>query len=152
MSKIDQDLSTIQTCVSLLSQHKKIHTLSLAITLLATACIFYLIVCEAVLSFDISILILILILGMAEILYSVRISFDCALWNRVLDRAPHLDFALDTMDQSLFSIGLIKKNKMNRDLASRITGCTRLFKRQLGTVVLQVFVLFILVLLKAVNY
>ena len=97
---------------------------------------------------SLSLLGLIVLLGLAELFYSIRSAIDARLFNDLY--RGDCD-SLETLDQTLVTLGLITQPLPQRSLAERWLGCRRLLKRQVIYLLLQVLSLLVLVVIQILS-
>ncbi len=133
----DATSMSLSSCIALLEQHKKIHGLSLPVTVVAVA----ILLAPLALSTSPSLLWLgitttIILLGLAEIWFALRIGFDQQLLASI--SADPSD--LQRLDQALIQLKLMPSSKAGRGLEERLQGCLRLLTWQGRVVVGQLLV------------
>jgi hypothetical protein len=84
----------------------------------------------------VAILAAVVLLGMVETFYAVRVGLDAALFHRLSAGPEDVDF--DTLDKALVWLGLVGKPRPGRTTADRVAGASRLLQRQAVMLGLQV--------------
>ncbi len=133
----DTALASIASCAALLEQHAKIHWLSVATTLIATA----ILLAAPMLPGPLSSLWLLAILsviavGLAEVWFAVRVGFDHVLLTSVVISPDKLQ----DLDRALIGLKLMPASKAGRDLDERLRGVVRLLKYQAALLCTQLAV------------
>lgn len=77
----------------------------------------------------------IIVLGIGAIWYSVRMAIDERLFRRLLTLGPHEE--LDSLDQALMALGMMKPDKAGRPMPARFQGALRLVRWQAGLTLTQ---------------
>jgi hypothetical protein len=78
---------------------------------------------------------MIVMLGLGTIWYGVRIIIDERLFRRLLVMGPRDE--LDTLDQALMDLSMMKPDKAGRPMHARMQGALRLVRRQAGLTLAQ---------------
>ncbi len=136
MAGMDKDLAaaTITSCAALLEQHTKIHVFSVAMTVVAGAMLLVSIGFSAsVSSLWLGTAAFIVLLGLAETWFAIRVGFD----RRLLSAIASGPEDLQRWDQALTELKLMPKSKTGRGLSERLHGCIRLLKMQAVLLVAQ---------------
>ena len=84
------------------------------------------------------VLALVVLAGIAEIYFAVRVGFDAALFERLREPAA-MDLA--ALDAALVQLGLLPASRSGRPLDERIAGARRLFYKQGAALAIQLAVL-----------
>ncbi len=71
----------------------------------------------------------------------IRIQFDRQLLKQLIEESDELDGQTMYLDQTLVSLGLIKTAKANRPWSQRLAGILRLFKLQVGVLMIAFILL-----------
>lgn len=128
------DKATIISCIALLDQHRKIHNLSVAMTVLSAGLLL-----ASVLFFPsppilcVGAIIAIILLGLAEIWFAIRVGFDQQLLSSMVTDPENLQ----PWDQALIRLKLMPAAKAGRALDERLRGCIGLLKMQAMLLVAQ---------------
>lgn len=139
MAGMDKDAASasIMSCAALLEQHTKIHGFSVAMTVMAVA------VSLALVGFSVSPLLLwpgttvvIVLLGLAETWFAIRVGFDRSLLLSIASGPENLE----PWDQALTGLKLMPASKAGRGLSERLQGCIRLLKWQAALLAVQLLV------------
>lgn len=138
------ETTTISVITDLLDQHKKIHSLSVGLTVSA---ILITVMLTALSQSTVLLWVpagLSIVLGLIETLLAIRVGFDSNLF-RTLGK-PHLNTQeeLKALDEALIALSMITADKAGRDLQARLQGCMRLFKKQALACALQLFALLLI--------
>lgn len=130
MPEQQQSKLMIDTCLALLVQHKTIHAVSVVMTLIAVLLllVFVLFNTQAYLWF--AMLAAVLVLGIAQIYYAIRIGFDVLLLQQLVAATQPISMGLALLDNALRQLGLLAPAKAGREIEQRIAGSLRLFKIQ----------------------
>ena len=84
------------------------------------------------------VLALVVLAGIAEIYFAVRVGFDAALFERLREPAA-MDLA--ALDAALVQLGLLPASRSGRPLDERIAGARRLFYKQGAALAIQLAIL-----------
>ncbi|MDO6524543.1 hypothetical protein [Motilimonas sp. 1_MG-2023] len=139
--------------ISLLRRGAELDQLSLCVTALS---ILMLMLQSALMitPWQLGLLIILLLVGLAQKMYALRVSLDADLFTQLavlwqqqgVATAQDTDPMLRALDSELAALGLIKTPQQTRVLQSRCQGALRLLKRQFFCVVLQLLMLLVLLL------
>ncbi|MCP3670916.1 MAG: hypothetical protein GY746_07950 [Gammaproteobacteria bacterium] len=128
-------ITNIEVCLAMLAQHRKVHLLSLCLTLLSAGAIVfsYLYISSTIL--ELIPLILVLAFGAVELTIAIRIGFDQQLLismnkYRDTDKQMDIDKEFSLLDDILIELELVKTKKPKRLLTDRLLGCIKLIKQQ----------------------
>ena len=141
MSVEEKQLDTVRCCIALIEQHHKPHLLSTGITFVAVSIMLYMAIVNSLSPYWLVTLVGIVILGLLEIKYAVRIGFDILLLRQLSNQTGNIDAGLNGIDHALMKLQLIPTDKSGKPLDTRLEGCLRLFKVQTGLCVVQIIVL-----------
>jgi hypothetical protein len=83
---------------------------------------------------------LVALAGLGEMYFAIRIAFDRVLFDRVAGAREVSDFA--ATDEALLRLGLMTASKAGRPADVRIAGARRLFRFQIGALVVQASLIF----------
>ncbi|MCW8928764.1 MAG: hypothetical protein OQL19_00830 [Gammaproteobacteria bacterium] len=137
MIKSHHDNTHITTCLSILKQYKKIHHLSLLITIILFMLLMIFAIMEQLILFWSLLLSSIVVLGLIETFYAIRLDVDLSLLDTLNMSDKPIEKSLASLDQSLLDLHLVSENKAGRSLDKRIQGCFKLFYKQIGLCLLQ---------------
>jgi|GEM_PF-3498441 len=135
------DLMRLTTTANLLSQHSKIHNLSVAMTVSVLLASLLLVGLGSLDLPGLSGMLLIVLLGVIEMVLAVRVGFDTALLRQLVHSNNFTSADLNGLDQALVWLKLMPADKSVRSLEPRLQGCLRLFKQQVACCMLQLVVL-----------
>ncbi len=138
MSTEYKNLNVIFSCIGLIEQYTKPHLFSVGVTLIMVVLLISTAIINMLSVFWLLVLVIIIVVGLMEIVYAVRISFDLALLRRLAVNTGSIDSRLTTIDDSLRILHLLPSYKMGRSLNIRLIGCVRLLKTQMVLCVVQV--------------
>ena len=156
----EQAICNIKSCIALLAQHKKIHNLSLFLTISAIAAMLFFINSQLFSLIGFWPLLIIILIGIFELIIAIRIGFDQALLkslarelyqkNDTITEQLHLmDNALSQLKLTPFTFTLPMKitaqTKTPRTLNERLQGCVHLFKKQFVLCCSQIFMVIIFI-------
>lgn len=137
------EINLVSTAVSLLEQHVKIHRLSSVVTISLILLLIYFSMIQNLSLYWLYSLTLVIILGVMEIYYAMRLAFDISLLDKLQTAQSNLRDDLSELDQALITLKLLPAAKSGRDINDRITGCFRLFKTQIALCVLQFMIVLV---------
>jgi len=137
MSDNMNDINALTSCIALVEQHSKPHVLSKGITLIAVALLLYWGIMNTLALFGLLALVGIVVLGIIEMVYAIRIGFDLSLLRKLAGKPGEIGSGLTAIDRALTQLHLLPSDKTGRSLDVRLQGCLRLFKIQIGVCVLQ---------------
>ncbi|VAW63253.1 hypothetical protein MNBD_GAMMA10-1313 [hydrothermal vent metagenome] len=130
----DNEITRIESCIALLEQHNKIHLLSIVATIFALLMLLLKSVLVEISFAGLFVLLLVVIMGLVEVVFAVRVGFDSQLLKNLCKNNAHTreiaSAKLGVLDDSLVQLALIKSNKTARALNERLLACIRLFKQQ----------------------
>lgn len=140
MSTTKQDINSLTSCIALMEQHRKIHILSVCLTLTTTLLLLYLMNINILAQFWLIAMVGVIILGLLEMVYAVRIGFDLFLLRQLANHEGTIESGLTIIDNSLTKLHLMPAKKVGRSLNARLRGCVRLFRIQVLLCALQLVV------------
>ncbi|WP_459745853.1 hypothetical protein [Pseudomonas sp. 3A(2025)] len=131
----------LHVVASLLRRGRALDNLSTGLTLVSLAAgLIRLWITSGSLSFVLPV-VCVVILGLIEKYYALRVAFDADLFQRLGNDARPLSENTQALDQALSALGLQPADKAGRPWAVRSQGALRLLRQQLLFVALQVVVL-----------
>lgn len=155
----EQAICNIKSCIALLAQHKKIHSLSVFLTISAVAAILFFFINSKLFSLIwFWPLLIIIIIGLFELIITMRIGFDQALLkslarelyqknDSITEQLHLLDNALSQLKLMPLSLtmNISTQAKTSRTLNDRLLGCVNLFKKQIMLCCSQIFIVTIFI-------
>ena len=130
---MDKD-TALRCCAALLEQHSKIHAVSGATTVAAALLLLASPMFPAALpSLCLWALAGVILFGLTEVWFAVRVGFDHALLTSVVSSPDKLQ----DMDRALIGLKLMPASKAGRDLDERLRGGVRLLKCQAALLCVQ---------------
>ena len=148
----EQAICNINSCIALLAQHKKIHNLSLFLTIGAIVAMMFFMSSKLFSFLWFWPLLIIIIIGVFELIFAMRIGFDQALLNslakELYQKNDTITEQLHLLDNALIQLKLIPltmQSKTSRTLNERLLGCIHLFKKQIVLCGLQIFIVVIFI-------
>ena len=129
--------SDIETCIALLHQYKKTHSSSMAISLAAGVILLVAGIAALLSLYWYLALVLLIVLGLVETYYALRIGFDIRLLQQLSACKRDHETAMKRLDDSLLTLSLIAPATSGRQLQQRLLACLRMFKIQNGIVLAQ---------------
>jgi len=128
-------LAPTLVCADLLAQGSKVHYLS--VTMSGVAALALMLMSNMVL-ITAMLLMAVIVLGLLELMYAIRVGFDSALLRRLANKQLG---STKELDDTLIELKLIPSKKRGRELNDRLQGCMALFKTQVIFCLLQALVL-----------
>lgn len=124
------------TCARLLEQGKRLDGFSTGISLLALGGALY----SALLGGGLiaGLLVLVLLCGVLEKYFAIRVALDAALFSRMAEAGDELDSQSHEMDAGLIGLGLMPATAAGRDWRLRSQGALRLLRWQASALLGQV--------------
>jgi hypothetical protein len=144
ISKLD-----IATTIALLTQHNKVHSLSIAVTVSVMLTMLLLTVLDAMILVNLLGFSLVMVLGVVETVYALRVGFDIGLLRQLQEQGGDIQLGLTRLDETLLMLRLIPAKQVGRDLEVRLQGCLRLLKRQVLCTLLQIAVVIVTTIIDA---
>ncbi len=127
----------IKVCADLLTQHTKIHHLSVAISIAILIAVFILAGLGSLPIVAVYGSMLVVLLGSVELVLAIRVGFDMALLQQLAQLKAVSPTELVQLDQALISLKLMPSSRSGRDLDARLHGCIGLLRRQAVFCLLQ---------------
>ncbi len=140
----------INCCADLLEQHRKIHFVSAGLTLSVSVLVLTLAALSLLSPMLLISMFVIIILGILETIYAVRVGFDARLLGKLSESSDQLEDQLDVLDTALKHLRLLPAEKPRANLDERLLGCIGLFRVQSIMSSLQFLSLLLAVVLQAV--
>ena len=132
----------LNVCIYLLTQHMKIHVLSLGTTLAAVLVLLIQSVSGELSPYWLVTLAGIIIAGLLEHVYAVRVGLDVLLLKHLQQEGLDIDTVIADIDASLVALRLRRSARFDTGLAQRLPGCLGLLKIQAGLTFLQFVMMF----------
>ncbi|HEY5601515.1 MAG TPA: hypothetical protein VIM41_00240 [Gammaproteobacteria bacterium] len=126
----DSDPVRIQTCVSLLEQHRHLHLLSCGTSVASMLALLMMLITSTDTLVWLMVLAVVILLGVYETFLAVRIGFDTDLLHRLASHGSVTDKELRALDEALSYFKLRPESKAGRPLEKRLAGSLALFKQQ----------------------
>ena len=146
----NNDIALINTGIDLLKQHRKVHLLSGLLTI-STIVLALTLASLGKLSTEWVILMLTsIIFGLIETVFAIRVGFDQNLLARIANSKDTMGDTLSILDQSLSRLNLIKADKKDRDLNTRLHACLALFRKQAMLCGVQIAVLILPIIISSI--
>lgn len=134
MTQAERDLAAAGAL--LLGQGKRIDRISRAVTLIAVAgLVLVALLPTAILRGAVAPLALVVVLGLAQAFYALRVGFDARLFEALGSGMPAA--TLDRLDAALIGLGLLPQAKAGRALEPRLAGAMRLMRWQAACLIGQ---------------
>ncbi len=148
----EQAICNIKSCIALLAQHKKIHNLSLFLTIGAIVAMMFFMSSKLFSFLWFWPLLIIIVIGIFELIIAMRIGFDQALLNslakELYQKNDIITEQLHLLDNALNQLKLIPtsmQTKASRTLNERLLGGVDLFKKQFVLCGSQVIIVIIFI-------
>ncbi|MCK5648740.1 MAG: hypothetical protein KAI22_07655 [Gammaproteobacteria bacterium] len=148
----EQAICNIKSCIALLAQHKKIHNLSLFLTIGAIVAMMFFMSSKLFSFLWFWPLLIIIVIGIFELIIAMRIGFDQALLNslakELYQKNDTITEQLHLLDNALNQLKLIPtsmQTKASRTLNERLLGGVDLFKKQFVLCGSQVIIVIIFI-------
>lgn len=140
MSIEHEQRNAIQSCIALIEQYRMPQLLSVTMTLVSILMVLLLTVMNTLDVVWFVVLAVIIIIGMVEIVYAIRIGLDISLLRQVSDHPESIEAGLAALDRVLLKLRLLPSTKVGRKLDVRLSGCMRLFTTHAALCVAQIHV------------
>lgn len=132
----------LNVCIYLLRQYMKLHVLSLGATLIAVLVLSHQSVSGELSLFWFIAFTGIIITGLVEHVYAVRVGLDVLLLQHLQKEGRDIGIMLAEIDDSLANLRLQRSARRKAGLAQRLQGCLGLLKTQAGLIALQFVIMF----------
>ena len=137
MLENEGEINALTCCITLIEQYRKPHIFSNGIMLISIMLILFLAITNTLSLFWLLTLASIIVLGIVEMIYAIRVGFDLTLLKKLANKNNSVELGLKEIDSALTQLRLLPSDKTDRNLDTRLRGCIYLFKTQVGLCVLQ---------------